>query len=149
MKLPCSSRSATKHRRPANDCADIDPPMMMPAIGTRAAPSQGTAPERKITARTGTTPQPIATATHGQARGASIRREDVKTATPNMKAAKTKDQASWLSTAVITNATAASCTMARTAALAMERSTFSRPTHDAAIANRTKTTRAITSGNPG
>ena len=38
--------------------------------------------------RTGTTPHAIATATQGQARGASIRREDVKTATPNMKAGK-------------------------------------------------------------
>jgi len=123
--------------------------MMMPAIGTRAAPFQGTAPERKITARTGTTPHPIATATHGQARGASIRREDVKTATLNMKAANAKDQASWLRTAVITKATTASCTTARTAAVAMERSTFNRPTNEAAMANMTKTTRAMTSGNPG
>jgi hypothetical protein len=123
--------------------------MMMPAIGTRGAPFQGTAPDRKITARTGTTPQPIATATHGQARGASIRREEVKTATPNMNAANTKDQASWLRTAVITKETAASCTTARTAAVAMERSTLNRPTHDAAMASMTKTTRAITSGNPG
>jgi hypothetical protein len=100
---------------------------MIPAIGTRDAPFQGTAPERKITVRTGTTPHPIATATHGQARGASIRREDVKTATPNMKTANTKDQTSWLRTAVITNETTASCTTARTAGAAMERSTFNRP----------------------
>jgi hypothetical protein len=31
----------------------------------------------------------------------------------------------------------------------MERSTFNRPTHDAAMASMTKTTKAITSGNPG
>jgi hypothetical protein len=66
-----------------------------------------------------------------------------------MKTANTKDQASWLRTAVITKETAASCTTARTAAVAMERSTFNRPSHDAAMANITKTTRAIRSGNPG
>jgi hypothetical protein len=52
----------------------------------------------------------------------------VKTATPNMKAANAKDHASWLRTAVITKATAANCTTARTAAVAIERSTFNRPT---------------------
>jgi hypothetical protein len=31
----------------------------------------------------------------------------------------------------------------------MERSTFNRPAHEAAMARMTKTTRAITSGNPG
>jgi hypothetical protein len=66
-----------------------------------------------------------------------------------MKAANTKDQASWLRTAVITKATAASCTTARTAAVAMERSTFNRPAQEAAMASTTKTTRATTSGNPG
>jgi hypothetical protein len=66
-----------------------------------------------------------------------------------MKAANAKDQASWLRTAVITKATAASCTTARTAAVAMERSTFNRPTHEAAMASMTKTTRAIKRGNPG
>ncbi len=50
---------------------------------------------------------------------------------------------------MITKATAASCTTARAAAVAMERSTFNRPTHEAAMARMTKTTRAITSGNPG
>ena len=78
-----------------------------------------------------------------------MRREEVKTATPNMKAANTKDQASWLRTAVITKETTASCTTARTAAVAMERWTFNRPSHDAAMPTMTKTTRAITSGNPG
>jgi hypothetical protein len=78
-----------------------------------------------------------------------MRREDVKTATPNMKAANIKDQASWLRTAAITKATAASCTTARTAAVAMERSTLNRPTHEAAMASMTKITRATTSGNPG
>jgi hypothetical protein len=66
-----------------------------------------------------------------------------------MNAANTKDQASWLRTAVITKETAASCTTARTAAVAMERSTFNRSTHDAQVASMTKTTSAITSANPG
>ena len=38
--------------------------------------------------RTGTTPHPIATATHGQARGASMRREEVKTATADIETDK-------------------------------------------------------------
>ena len=50
---------------------------------------------------------------------------------------------------MITKATAASCTTARTAAVAMERSSFNRPSREAAMANMTKTTRAMTSGNPG
>jgi hypothetical protein len=66
-----------------------------------------------------------------------------------MKAANTKDQASWLRTAVITKETVANCTTARTAAVARERSTFNRPTRDAVMASMTKTTRAITSGSPG
>ncbi len=74
------------------DRAVIVPPMMILAIGTSEAPFHGTAPERKITASTGTTPLAIASAAHGQARGAPIRRVDVPTATPNITTAKINDQ---------------------------------------------------------
>ena len=91
--------------------------MMIPATGTRAAPVKGTAPDAKITARVGSTPEAMATPTHGHARGASIRRDEVIVATASMKTPNRIDQTTWPSTAVITRATTMSWMVARSAAV--------------------------------
>src|SRR6478609_2759851 len=147
--VPCSSRSAANARRPASEVAVMAPPMMMPAIGTRPAPVSGTAPEAKITVSTGTTPDAMATATHGHERRAPIRLDDVATATPIMTTANSADQATWTSTAAITVETTASWITARNAAVAKRRSSRSRPTNEAVIAIAKITIRATARAGPG
>ena len=94
--------------RPVSEFAVMAPPMMIPAIGTRLGPFSGTAPLRKITVSTGTTPAASEIATQGHARRDPMRLEEVKTATANIRTANTADQARLPRTAVMITDTTAS-----------------------------------------
>ena len=93
-------------------------PTTMPAIGMMPGPLNGTTPEAKISARTGTIPLAMARPTHGIcARGVLSRPVEVTVATTNISSTKARESQTLARAAVITSETRDSCTTARRAAV--------------------------------
>src|SRR5664279_5227465 len=113
-------------------------------------PLNGTTPEPRISASTGSTPAPIATPIQGSCRrGTPIRPAEVNVATVNIKKANAIDHPTEASAAAMTRDTTPSWTTARMLAVSWSRPTPSRPTYDAVIATATSTTSTTANGQPG